>query len=385
MLTPSDLAELTAWRQDLHRQPEISRQEAGTAALVAAALAPLGPDQILRGLGGHGVVAIWGPQQAGYVGPTILFRAELDALPITEISDAPHRSTRPGTGHLCGHDGHMAILLGLARLIHRAPPRARVILLFQPAEEDGSGAEAVMADPRYDQIRPDWAFALHNLPGVARGAALLAEGPVNCASQGLKIRLLGKTAHASLPETGRSPAPALAALIPQLTGLGAQGALTPDYRLVTITHANLGAPAFGIAPGEAEIWATLRTLTDAPMAALRQEAESLARTQAARHGLEVRFETHDAFAASVNHPAATACLARALDALRIPHSPQGLPMRASEDFGRFGQAPTRSAMLFLGAGENHPALHNPDYDFPDPLIPLGARIFHRLLQDLAPL
>jgi amidohydrolase len=378
MLTPQDIADLTRWRHDLHRHPEVSRHESQTAARVVAALAPSAPTQILQGLGGHGVAAIWGD-----AGPTILFRAELDALPITEISQIPHRSAIPGTGHLCGHDGHMAILLGLARLIHRRPPRARVILLFQPAEEDGSGAAAIMADPRYAQIRPDYAFALHNLPGVPFGEVRLKEGPVNCASQGLKITLTGKTAHASLPETGLSPAAALANLLPALTALGAQGPLDADYRLVTITHANLGAPAFGIAPGEAEIWATLRTLTDAPMAALRAKAEALARAEATRHGLTVTFETHDDFAASVNHPEATQHLAKALTTLTIPQTAQDLPMRASEDFGRLGTAPTRSAMLFLGAGESHPALHNPDYDFPDALIPIGAKIFHRVLQDLA--
>lgn len=377
MLTPQDIAELTQWRQMMHRHPEVSREEAETAARVTEALAPFAPSQILQGLGGHGVAAIWGTE-----GPTILFRAELDALPIEDLAAVPHRSLTPGQGHLCGHDGHMAILLGLARLIHRKTPKARVILLFQPAEEDGSGAAAVMADKRYAQIRPDHAFALHNLPGVPRGEARLASGPVNCASQGLKILLTGKTAHASLPETGTSPAGALASLIPALTALAAQGPLTPDYRLVTVTHASLGAPAFGIAPGQAEIWATLRTLTDAPMSALREDAEALAHKEAATHGLTLAFETHDAFAASVNHPEATNHLAKALTTLNVPHNAQDLPMRASEDFGRFGQSPTKSAMLFLGAGEAHPALHNPDYDFPDALIPLGAQIFHRVLQDL---
>lgn len=379
-LSDRDLAELTQWRHEMHRHPEVSRAEAATAARVAQALAPLTPDQILTGLGGHGLAAVWGQK-----GPLVMFRAELDALPIHEISDLPHRSTRPGVGHLCGHDGHMTILLALARLIHGTPPTGlRVVLMFQPAEEDGSGAASVMADPRYAAIRPDWAFGLHNLPGVALGRALLAPGPVNCASEGLRIRLIGKTAHAAQPETGLSPAAALAALIPALTALGAQGDLTPDYRLVTVTHARLGAPAFGIAPGEAEIWATLRTLTDAPMAALEAEARALAQAEAERHGLTLQIDRHDAFAASVNHPQATERIARALDALKVPHGAETLPMRASEDFGRFGSAPTRSAMLFLGAGTDHPALHNPDYDFPDALIPLGARIFHQILQDLAP-
>jgi amidohydrolase len=380
MLTNSDVAELTDWRRALHRLPEVSGQEAQTAATVVQALRGLRPDRIVTGLGGHGVAAVW---EADCDGPTVLFRAELDALPIEELSDAPHRSTVAGKGHLCGHDGHMAILLGLARLVSRHPPRlGRVILMFQPAEEDGSGAAAVIADPNFAALRPDWAFSLHNMPGLPFGHTALTDGPVNCASLGLKIKLTGKTAHASLPETGTSPALAIARLIPALSALGQGGPLHPDYRLVTITHARLGEPAFGIAPGEAELWATLRTLTDDKMATLLDQATALASDEA-RNGLGIAFSQHDHFAASVNDPEATARLRAALDALHMPHDAGDLPMRGSEDFGRFGAEPgTKGAMLFLGVGQNHPALHNPDYDFPDALIPIGARLFHKVLTDL---
>lgn len=375
MLGPQDIAELTDWRRLVHRHPEVSGQEAETAARVVAALRPLSPDGLMTGLGGHGVAAVF---DSGQPGPTVMFRAELDALPIAEQSAAAHRSTIPGKGHLCGHDGHMALLLGLGRLISRQRPRkGRVVLMFQPAEEDGSGAAAVTADPAYATIRPDWAFAIHNLPGLAFGAGLLKSGTVNCASQGLKITLHGKTAHASQPEAGTSPALALAKLIETFTHLAPPGPLRPGYRLVTVTHARLGEPAFGIAPGQAELWLTLRTVADADMAALKGEAMEIAAAQ----GLPVTFETHDDFAASVNDPEATLCFARALDTLQIPHDESDLPMRASEDFGRFGQPGTRSAMLFLGAGPG-PALHNPDYDFPDALIGPGVAIFHQLARDL---
>lgn len=374
-LTNRDIAELTDWRRDLHRFPEISREEAGTAARVVQALGPLHPDQILSGLGGHGVTAVFNGAEPG---PTVLFRAELDALPIEEVSNAPHRSTIPGKGHLCGHDGHMTLLIGLCRLIARQrPARGRVVLMFQPAEEDGSGAAAVISDPAFAAIKPDWAFAIHNMPGLAFGTGMLKSGTVNCASQGLKITLHGKTAHASQPEAGTSPGLALARLIETFTNLAPPGPLRPGYRLVTVTHARLGEPAFGIAPGMAELWLTLRTTEDAGMAALKAEAMEIARSQ----GLPVTFETHDDFAASVNDPEATARIAAALDALNIPHDEGDLPMRASEDFGRFGQPGTRSAMLFLGAGDG-PALHNPDYDFPDALIQPGVAIFHQIARDL---
>lgn len=373
MLTNADVVELTEFRRALHRHPEVSGQEAATARAILGALAPTGPDRLLTGLGGHGVAAVY----AGAAdGPTVMIRAELDALPIEELTGVPHASTVPGTGHLCGHDGHMTILLGVARhLARKRPARGRVVLMFQPAEEDGSGAAAVLADPAYADIRPDWAFAIHNMPGVPLGQARLAAGPANCASRGMKITLTGKTAHASQPEAGTSPDLALSRLIPALKALGQGGALGPDYRLVTLTHMRMGEPAFGIAPAHGELWATLRTLGDAPMADLVARTEALAAAEAATHGLTLAISYHDVFDACVNDPEATAHLAAALDHLGIRHSGDDLPMRASEDFGRFGAAGARAAMVLLGAGADHPRLHNPDYDFPDSLIAPGAHLF----------
>lgn len=141
-LTNSDLVELIELRHRLHRRPEISGEERATAAEIVAALEPTRPDGIVTGLGGHGVAAIYEGREPG---PTVMVRAELDALPIEELSDLPHRSQVPGKGHLCGHDGHMTILAGLARGLGRArPQRGRAVLLFQPAEETGAGAAAVM-------------------------------------------------------------------------------------------------------------------------------------------------------------------------------------------------------------------------------------------------
>ena len=379
LLSNLDLVELTGFRQHLHRNPELSGQEAWTAAQVVAALAPLAPDRVLTGLGGHGVAAVWAGSEPG---PTVLFRSELDALPIEELSQAAHRSAVPGKAHLCGHDGHSTILLGLARLIARRPSaRGRIVLMFQPAEEDGSGAAAVLADRRFADIRPDWAFSLHIMPGRPLGHATIAPGPANCASEGLRIEFGGKTSHASLPEHGTSPAPALAALMPAVLAVGAGGATGPDFRLVSICHARMGEPAFGVTPGEGELWLTLRTLLDADMAALREEVTALATALADQHGLTVAFSHHDRFAACTNDPEATAAIVRALEALGVPHNGEGLPMRGSEDFGLFG-GQAKAAMFLLGSGTEHPMLHNPDYDFPDALIAPGARVFMRTIRNL---
>ena len=380
MLTNADVVELTDLRHALHRRPEVSGQEVETARAVVAALAPLRPDAVLTGLGGHGVAAVF---DSGTPGPVVMIRAELDALPILELGQIAHASETPGKGHLCGHDGHSTILLGLARLLSRQrPARGRAVLMFQPAEEDGSGAARVIADPQFAAIAPDWALALHNMPGVALGRASLAAGPANCASAGLRIALTGGTAHASMPETGRAPTPALARLIDGLRDLGPGGALQPGFRLATITHIRLGEPAFGIAPGQAELWVTLRGLTNDDLDTLLAEARALAEAEARRHDLHVDFSLHDHFHACHNHPEATEVLARALEGARIPHDPGALPMRGSEDFGRFGEAGAKSAMFLLGAGIDHPALHTQTYDFPDTLIAQGVSVFHHAIRGL---
>lgn len=377
----ADIAELTDWRRDLHRYPEISGQETATAARVENVLRATGPDRIVTKLGGHGVAAVF---DGALPGPRVLLRCELDALPIEERSDAPHRSTVPGRGHLCGHDGHMAMIAAMARLLGRVrPARGSVVLMFQPAEEDGSGAARVVEDPAFAGLRPDYAFAIHNMPGMPLGEVALAEGPSACASRGMRVRLTGKTAHASQPETGLSPMPVLARLMPALTSLGQGGdpLNDRDFALATVTHARLGEPAFGIAPGEAELFVTLRSLTDRRMARLVSQAETLVQEAAQSAGLGADITYEDVFTTTTSDTGAVALAARALDRLGLPHGRGPLPMRPSEDFGRFGET-SALAFLLLGAGEAHPALHNPDYDFPDDLIPRGAAIFTAIVEEI---
>ncbi len=378
-LTNKDMLDLIELRHDLHRHPEISGEEKETAQRIRTFLAQAKPDRLLADLGGHGVAAIY---DSGRTGPAILIRSELDALPIQEKSMADYRSGTDGKGHLCGHDGHSTILTALALGLSRQRPQSgRVILLYQPAEETGAGAAAVLADPRFDEIRPDYSFSLHNLPGLPFGQVSLLEGPVNCASRGIKIRLSGKTAHASSPEHGVSPMRAISRLMPALAELGSGFPPEPDFSMVTITHAVMGEAAFGISPADAEIWATLRTLTDDRMERLCVAAETLAKKIADEQQLTLDIAYDDVFLHCENAPEAVAYIRQALDKEKIPYDSEGLPMRASEDFGRF-RTVSSSAMFFLGAGSDYPNLHNPDYDFPDALIGIGARIFMRIIRNL---
>jgi len=253
--------------------------------------------------------------------------------------------------------------------------------MFQPSEENGEGARAVVADDIYPQIQPDFAYAIHIEPGRPWGYVSTRAGLMNCASQGLEIRLNGRTAHAADPEDGVSPAMTVAKLIPLLHELGLGGDLNDDFRLVTITHVQVGDYSFGISPGDAVINVTLRTARDDALESLDKAARYLVTTAAQQANLEATFMVCDAFAATINDVQATDIATAAMNALGIDNGSIGLPMRASEDFGVFGWG-AKAAMLCMGPGQSYAALHNPDYDFPDDLIPLGASIFERITRDL---
>ena len=379
MLSNHDLHELTQFRRELHKFPEISREEAQTAQSIHEALSSLNPSKIMLGLGGHGVAAIF---DTGIDGPTVLFRAELDALPITETTTLDWTSHIDGKGHLCGHDGHMTMLLGLGRLLRQQPvATGRVILMFQPAEEDGSGARAVVADPQYEALTPDWAFAIHNEPGLPFGFIATRDGLINCASRGMKITLDGKTAHAAEPELAHSPVRAINTIAQTVQHFAYGNERDDDFKLVTVTHMNIGEPTFGITPGHGSLYLTLRTAQDDVLASLVDDITALTHRLCSEDNLSPTIEFCDDFAASVNHPDAVSVARSAMDQLTIPHGEDNLPMRASEDFGIFGHD-AKAAMLCLGPGPQSAALHHPDYDFNDDLIPIGAGLFYQIAVNL---
>ncbi len=374
--------QLRALRRQLHAHPELSGQEAGTAALLREFLVECNPRRILDGLGGHGLAAVFAPPDEA-PGPVVMLRAELDALPIQERGTAPHASGREGVAHLCGHDGHMAMLCGVAVALRDRPPRrGRVVLLFQPAEETGEGAHRVVDDPRWDPLGVDYAFAIHNLPRHPLGQVLLRDGAFTAGSVGLIARLRGRTAHAAYPEQGLSPAGAMSRLVPGLAALPAALERRGDLALVTVVHARLGDVAFGTTPGEAAVMATLRADSEEVLAEMRERAVALARTEAERDGLSCTFEWVEEFPVTENDAVAVAAAEQAARACELEVSaPAESPFRWSEDFGWF----TRScpgALIGLGSGVEQPVLHAPDYDFPDPLLPVGVRFWEALLAGL---
>ena len=208
---PLPLEKLTKFRHELHAYPELSGHEEQTARRVIAYLQALKPDELLTNLGGHGIVATF---DSGQAGPVLLLRSELDALPIGEINTFAHHSSNQGVSHKCGHDGHATILCGVAELLSRQrPTKGKVHLLFQPAEETGEGAAAVLADPKFAAIKPDMGVSLHNFPGFKKNSIILKEGIFTIAVSSHIFRFSGYTSHASEPENGRNPSLAIADLL----------------------------------------------------------------------------------------------------------------------------------------------------------------------------
>lgn len=376
-LSDEHLTYLTSLRHELHRRPEISGDEAQTAARIVRELEKTDANRIWQKLGGYGVAAEF---RANVEGPTVLFRCELDALPITEVSDLAYRSEIKGKGHLCGHDGHMCMVLGIALGLVKRPKFGRVILLFQPAEETGYGAQAIMDDPSWSEIRPDYAFAYHNVPGRPLGEIGLRAGPANCASRGMQILLEGKSSHAAAPEDGRSPAAAMAELMQKLPELGSGNISDNKFGLSTLTHAKLGEPTFGIAPGQGEVRVTLRSMTDVRMNELVDDALKLVSDIGAPLKVDVFWK--DVFLAVENSSEATGIARDAAHAVGLQIHEMAHPMRWSEDFGRFGCGGTQAAMIFLGSGISQPQLHNPDFDFPDALLPVGTNLFLKITDQI---
>ena len=362
---------LVELRRRLHRCAELSGHERETARLVGEHLARLGPARVIEQLGGHGLAAVY---EGASPGPTVLLRCDMDALPIDEGTDLEHHSRHEGVAHKCGHDGHMTMMVGVAGTLRQAPlASGRLVLLFQPAEEVGRGAEAVIEDARFAELAPDLTVALHNLPGFDRGTVVLKEGTFACASRGLRVSFRGASSHAAEPQHGRSPALAVAQTV-QAWSAGPQIATgLLEAAQATIVHASIGEEAFGTSPSFGRVSATLRGERDEVVDALEQRLLKIARGIAGGFELELHDERADDFPATINDPAVVREVERAAGRIGAPVVRPAEPFAWSEDFGHFTRlAP--GALVGLGAGKDQPPLHHPTYDFPDELIPRGVEL-----------
>lgn len=364
--------DLKAFRRDLHAHPEISGEERQTGNRVLTVLHELKPDELLTEVGGTGILATFGTDEKG---PQVMVRCELDALPIQEVNTFSHKSTVQGVSHKCGHDGHMAILTGLAeKLSAERPTQGRVHLLYQPAEENGAGAEAVLKDARMKDKHFDLVLALHNLPGYPLGSAVVRKGAFTASVNSMVIALEGRTSHAAEPEHGINPALAVAEILTGALALQHNVPTEDGLRVVTVVHVNLGTKDYGISAGSAEVHLTVRCWTDAELKKLEQDIEDLSREVAQKHKLGVDISYCFTFKANQNDDAAADLVKESVASTGHELIRRDHPFKWGEDFGLF-TAKYKGCMFGLGSGEDMPALHNPDYDFPDELIPHGVELF----------
>lgn len=370
---------LTKIRKYLHQHPELSGQEHLTSAYIKNLLERLELFNEIKILGNTGLIAIYDTNNEG---PSVLFRSELDALPIQEVNEFDYKSNRIGISHKCGHDGHMTILYGLAERIKSNPiQKGKLYFLFQPAEETGEGARQMLETAFFKNASIDYVFALHNLPGFKQGMVVLKENIFNASVKSLVIRLQGKTAHASQPENGVNPALAIADLLHEFNNQNQLNTSKEDFKLITPIHINLGDKAYGVSAGHGELHLTIRCWGEEQMQILTKEIEAKVLKITSQYKLSYSLESLQNFASNMNDAEAVEYVRSACKSLALEvHSPK-VPFKWGEDFGLI-TAQFKGCMFGLGAGENMPSLHNPDYDFPDELTPIGINIFHQIIQEI---
>lgn len=367
-----DLQFWTNFRREVHQQAELSGLEVVTAKKVADQLRAMGVE-VHEAIGGTGVLALFRSQKEG---AQLMFRTELDALPIQEINTFAHRSVTDGVSHKCGHDGHLTILMALAARLRQSPPETgTVALLFQPAEETGEGAAAVLADPRFHQLlQPHQVYALHNLPGYPLGHIVIRNGSFTAAVVSRVYRFLGKTAHAAEPEHGFNPARALSLAVEAALQQSRNQPDAEAFSVVTPVHINLGSKDYGISAGAGELHLTLRCWTQEKLDQLVSHLDQAMTQIATQENLQLQSESLHPFHANENSEEAVQHLRAAVAALALPTATRDYPFKWGEDFGLFTQRYS-GAMFGIGSGVDSPALHNPDYDFPDELIDPASALF----------
>lgn len=379
-------------RLKLHHNAELSGNEKKTNKILNKFLEKTNPDIHLKNIGGYGIVAIYKGIEKG---KNILLRADIDGLNIPRESQQ-ETGTGAGTGtkfkvqsqsqsqsqysHRCGHDGHAAILCGLAlRLAKKRPEKGDVILLFQPAEETGEGAMAIMQDPTFRELEIDAAYALHNLPSYAKHQIIIKDNCFASASSGLKIIFDGTTSHASQPEKGNNPQKAVMILLDAFKKKYDNLKNDINKTLLTITHVSIGEETFGVTPGHAEIWLTLRSQDNKALHKLEETTIKLCAFIANEFKLDFSYSIHEAFSATTNSRQKVDIVEQSAKELRLSINKIQVPFPWSEDFGRFGEI-CPCCLFGLGCGLEHEPLHSPRYEFEDEILDTGINMFEKIIE-----
>ncbi|WP_035415430.1 M20 metallopeptidase family protein [Chromohalobacter israelensis] len=366
-----DVERMIAFRRELHRYPELSCEEEQTARRVATMLYEVGVDEVHESIGGHGIVALIHGQQPG---PAVGLRADMDALPLQEATGLAHGSTHANVMHACGHDGHTAMLMGAALdLVKARPARGRVILIFQPAEELGTGAPAMIEDGLLERFPMDAVFGLHNWPGVEAGAFIIHEVPHMASSDDFVVCFHSEGGHGAMPHLTTDPIVAAGLFVTAAQQIVSRNVDPEDIAVVSLGSLQSGH-ASNIIPASARLKGTARCFKPDVRQRLERRIHEIAEGIARASGCEVTLNYVPSTPAVVND---TACARLCREVVEAHWGSDWLVSHpismGADDMGFLLEAvPGAYGWIGNGNGNAAPALHQPDYDFNDDILEKGS-------------
>ena len=374
--------DIQAWRRNIHEHPELLYDVHRTAAFVAERLREFGCDEVATGLGRTGVVGVIKGRRAAGNGDVrvIGLRADMDALPIEEATSLPYASKTPGKMHACGHDGHTAMLLGAARYLSETRNFAgNAVVIFQPAEEGGAGAAAMIKDGLLDRFGIEQVYGMHNGPGIPIGSFAIRPGPIMASTDAVDIRIEGRGGHAARPHTAIDSVMVGAQLVVALQSIVSRSVDPLESAVVSMCEFHAGS-ARNVIPQTAELKGTVRTLTPEVRELVEQRLREVVDGVARMTGAKIDLKFERGYPVVVNHAAQTDI------AIRIARQVAGEgnvhempPLMGGEDFAyMLEQRP--GAFIFCGNGDGA-GLHHPAYDFNDEAIVHGTSYWIKLVEN----
>src|ERR1700720_3423725 len=374
--------EIQAWRRDIHQHPELGDEERRTSAFVAERLRAFGCDEVATGLGGTGGVGvIKGRKPAGNADVRAIgLRADMDALPIEEATGLPYASKTPGKMHACGHDGHTAMLLGAARYLAETRNFAgQAVVIFQPAEEGGAGAAAMIKDGLMDRFAIDQVYGMHNGPGIPVGSFAIRSGPIMAATDAIDIRIEGLGGHAARPHKCIDSVLVGAQLITALQQIVSRNVDPLESAVISICEFHAGN-ARNVIPQTAELRGTVRTLTAEVRELIEKRVREVVAGVAQMTGPRIELVYERGYPVTVNHASQTDFATRvAREVAGEANVHESPPLMGAEDFAYMLEA-RPGAFIFCGNG-NSAGLHHPAYNFNDEAIVFGTSYWIKLVEN----
>jgi hippurate hydrolase len=374
--------DIMAWRRDLHAHPEVMYEVQRTAAFVAERLRAFGCDEVVTGMGRTGVVGVIRGREApaGAEVKVIGLRADMDALPIEEQTDLPYASTIPGKMHACGHDGHTAMLLGAARYLAETRNFAGdAVVIFQPAEEGGAGAAAMIKDGLMDRFRIDQVYGMHNGPGIPIGAFATRPGPIMAATEHITIKIEGVGGHAARPHKCIDTVMVGAQLVTALQSIVSRNVDPLESAVISICEFHAGN-ADNVIPQTASLRGTARSLTPEVRDLLEKRVREVCAGIAQVTGARIDLDYERSYPVVVNHAAQTELAARVAGEIagEANVNTDMTPIMGAEDFSYMLEA-RPGAFVFIGNGDSA-GLHHPSYNFNDDAIVFGTSYWIKLVE-----